>query len=213
MGKITMKTFKSKEEWLNARNGKIGGSDAACILGLNPWKTNVDLWREKKGLIHPKDISDNPSVKFGIEAEEYMREMFKLDYPEYHVEYIENNMWINSDYPDLHASLDGWINYNGQFGIFENKTANYLNRSAWDNKIPNYYYCQILHYMLVCNADFAILKVRLTDNTDKNDVKALIKHYKIDRIENLESIKYLKEKELEFVESLKKDDPPALILE
>ena len=66
--------------------------------------------------------------------------------------------------------------------------------------------------MLVCNADFAILKVRLTDNTDKNDVKAFIKHYKIDRIENLESIKYLKEKELEFVESLKKDDPPGLIL-
>ena len=40
---VEMKTFETREEWLKART-LIGGSDAACILGKNPWKSNVELW-------------------------------------------------------------------------------------------------------------------------------------------------------------------------
>ncbi len=39
----------NKEEWLEERKNGIGGSDAATILGLNPYKTNIDLWEEKTG--------------------------------------------------------------------------------------------------------------------------------------------------------------------
>jgi len=38
---------KSREEWLKARHFGIGGSDAACIVGANKYKTNVQLWEEK----------------------------------------------------------------------------------------------------------------------------------------------------------------------
>ena len=40
---------KNREEWLNARKKGIGGSDAACIIGLNKYKSNVRLWDEKTG--------------------------------------------------------------------------------------------------------------------------------------------------------------------
>ena len=30
--------------WLEFRTQGIGGSDAAAILGLNPYKTNVQVW-------------------------------------------------------------------------------------------------------------------------------------------------------------------------
>ncbi len=33
----------SREEWLEERKKGIGGSDAAVILGLNPYKNNIRL--------------------------------------------------------------------------------------------------------------------------------------------------------------------------
>ena len=41
----------NREEWLQARRRGIGGSDAAAVLGLSPWKSNVRLWEEKTGLL------------------------------------------------------------------------------------------------------------------------------------------------------------------
>lgn len=88
---ITRIQFDSMEEWLVNRKG-IGGSDASAILGLNPYKTNQELWMEKKGQMYPVDISDKPYVKYGNDAEPLLRALFSLDYPEYTVEYYDNNM-------------------------------------------------------------------------------------------------------------------------
>lgn len=41
---------RNREEWLAMRlKVGIGGSEAGCVLGLNPWKSNLDLYREKIG--------------------------------------------------------------------------------------------------------------------------------------------------------------------
>lgn len=100
-------TYPSRERWLKARRNRIGGSDAAACMGLNPYKDNVTLWEEKMGLTIPDDISDRPYVRYGTEAEAYLRGMFALDFPEYRMEYSENNMYLNTRYPWMHASLDG----------------------------------------------------------------------------------------------------------
>ena len=89
--------FDSMEEWLVNRKG-IGGSDASAILGLNPYKTNQELWMEKKGQMSPVDISGKSYVKYGNDAEPLLRALFALDYPEYKVEYYDNNMIINKKY-------------------------------------------------------------------------------------------------------------------
>ena len=39
-------TKMSHEEWLMARREGIGGSDAACILGINPWKSSIQLYND-----------------------------------------------------------------------------------------------------------------------------------------------------------------------
>lgn len=59
---VEMKVLGSHEEWLRART-KIGGSDASAIVGMNPYKTNVDLFKEKAYGIEPEDISDKGSVQ------------------------------------------------------------------------------------------------------------------------------------------------------
>ena len=60
---------KDRAEWLEARKDGLGASDAAALLGLSPWKTNVQLWEEKCGLVIPEDIGDKPYVRYGNDAE------------------------------------------------------------------------------------------------------------------------------------------------
>lgn len=211
---ITRIQFDSMEEWLVNRKG-IGGSDASAILGLNPYKTNQELWMEKKGQMSPVDISGKSYVKYGNDAEPLLRALFALDYPEYKVEYYDNNMIINKKYPWAHASPDGELmDPDGRRGILEIKTTNILQSmqwEKWDNRIPDNYYIQVLHYLLVTEYDFVVLKAQLKRVRD-GEVRLTTKHYHIEREEVLSDIKMLKEEEEAFWYSLQSGQEPGLLL-
>lgn len=211
---ITRIQFDSMEEWLVNRKG-IGGSDASAILGLNPYKTNQELWMEKKGQMSPVDISGKSYVKYGNDAEPLLRALFALDYPEYEVEYYDNNMIINKKYPWAHASLDGeLVDLDGRRGILEIKTTNILQSmqwQKWDNQIPDNYYIQVLHYLLVTEYDFVVLKAQLKRVRD-GEVRLTTKHYHIEREEVLDDIEMLKNEEEKFWYSLQSGQEPGLLL-
>ena len=38
-----------RDQWLEVRKGGIGSSDAAAAVGLNPYKSQLELWLEKTG--------------------------------------------------------------------------------------------------------------------------------------------------------------------
>lgn len=210
-----MMQLGSREEWLQARAGRIGGSDASAILGMNPYRTNIELWQIKTGQLVPEDISDKPYVKYGTEAEQYLRELFKLDFPEYQVCYEENNMFLNDKYPFGHASLDGWlIDQNGRLGIWECKTTNILQsmqKEKWDHRIPDNYYIQILHYLLITEFDFAILKAQLKSEFG-GEIYIQTKHYKIERSEVQADIDLLEASERKFWKQVQERKRPDLIL-
>lgn len=206
--------LKDREEWLQNRE-RIGGSDASAILGLNPYKTNLELWQIKTGQLVPEDISEKPYVKYGTEAEQYLRELFRLDFPEYEVFYEENNMWLNDKYPFAHASLDGWlIDQQGRKGIWECKTTNILQsmqKEKWKNHLPDNYYIQILHYLMVTEFDFVVLKAQLKSEFN-GDIYLQTKHYKIERSEVLDDIEYLANEEKKFWKCVKDRKRPDLKL-
>ena len=201
--------------WLEARKNHIGGSDAAACVGMNPYKNNVRLWEEKMGMVLPEDISEKEYVQYGTEAEKYLRELFALDFPEYQVLYDENNMFLNPDFPWMHASLDGeLVDQRGRHGILEIKTTNILQsmqREKWNDRIPDNYYCQILHYLAVTECDFAVLKARLKSEWN-GELIIREKHYFIERSEVEEDIKMLVEAERRFWECIKSGRRPDLIL-
>ncbi len=211
---VKMKIMKDRKEWLKNRK-KLGGSDAAAVIGQNPYKSNVELWREKNGQSVPEDISEKPYVKYGTEAEGFLRELFKLDYPDYRVEYIENNSFENERFPFAQASLDGWLyDKGGRLGILEIKTTNIMQsqqKEKWNERIPDNYYCQVLHYMAVLEADFAVLKAQLKYDFD-DSVYLQTRHYKIEREDVEDDIAYLMEKEKAFWEKVKTGKKPALLL-
>ena len=212
---ITMKVLKSREEWLAERRNYIGGSEASAVIGYNPYQSNIDLWELKTGRRKAEDISNKPYVLYGTKAEEHLRELFKLDFPQYKVEYVDNNMFFNDKYPFAHASLDGWLtDADGRMGILEIKTTEIMGsvqREKWNKQIPNNYYVQVLHYMMVLEADFAILKGQLKSNF--GEMPSLqTKHYYIERSEVENDIQFLANAEKEFYQHIKNDTLPNLIL-
>ena len=211
-----MLVFPTREEWLKGRGHTIGGSDASAIVGMNPYKTNEQLWLEKTGQIVPEDISDKPYVKYGQEAEPLLRELFKLDYPQYEVFYEENNLFLNDKYPWGHYSADGWLveKNTGRKGILEIKTTEILQsmqKEKWKEQIPNNYYIQVLHGLLIMEADFVIVKAQL--KTVFDGVPYLqTKHYPIERSEVEDDLRYLAKEEARFAKHLTDGTRPNLIL-
>ena len=212
---VYKRTYPSREQWLEARRNRIGGSDAAACMGLNPYKDNVTFWEEKMGLTVPEDISDRPYVRYGTEAETYLRGMFALDFPEYRVEYSENNMYLNTRYPWMHASLDGvLVDPEGRYGVLEIKTTEIQRgsqRVKWDGRIPDNYYCQVLHYLAVTEYEFAVLKAQLKSGTGM-DTRMEIRHYLIERSEVEEDIQALVEAEKKMYDCIQSGRRPDLIL-
>lgn len=210
-----MIVLPNHEEWLKERAGRIGGSDASAIVGMNPYKSNVELWLEKTGQMVPEDISEKPYVKYGTEAEQHLRELFRLDFPEYEVFYEENNMWLNDKYPFAHASLDGWLtDKDGRKGILEIKTTNILQsmqKEKWKDRIPDNYYIQILHYLMVTEFDFAVLKAQLKSEFN-GEIYIQTKHYIIERSEVEADIEFLESSEKRFWKQVQERKKPALLL-
>ena len=213
---LKMYRYRNREKWLEARKKYIGGSDVACILGYNPWKTNVQLYREKKGLVMPDDLSDNPLVQYGIKAEEHIRALFSLDHKELKVEYVPDNSWRNTKYPFAAASLDGFLtDENGRKGILEIKTATITSSQAnakWKDKIPDNYYCQVLYYLGITEWQFCDLRANLKYAYPDSDGYTIVRDYHIERSEVEDDIATIMKMTAMFAKSLEENKEPSLLL-
>ena len=213
---VTMIKYKSRKEWLKARQKFIGGSDVACILGMNPWKTNVQLYREKKGLAEPSDLSDNELVIYGTKAEKYIRSLFALDHPELKVEYVPNNSWINDDYPFAAASLDGSTeDSNGRHGILEIKTSTITTSqqaNKWKDQIPDNYFCQVLFYLGVTEWEYVDLRANLKYVYPERDTYTITRDYHLERSDYEQDIATVMEAAENFHQALKKGEEPPVRL-
>ena len=145
----------------------------------------------------------------------HVRWISALDFPEYKVAYIENNMFLNDRFPFAHASLDGWLtDQEGRKGILEIKTTNILQsmqKEKWNHRIPDNYYIQILHYLMVTEFDFVVLKAQLKSEFN-GEIYLQTKHYKIERAEVEEDIKFLESSEKQFWKQIQERKRPGLIL-
>lgn len=207
--------YSDEAGWKEGRQNGIGGSDASAIVGLNPYKNNIELFEEKIGRRQSVDISEKPYVIYGHAAEPLIRLLFVLDYPEYTVEYHENRILQNIRYPFLQASLDGeLIDQNGRRGILEIKTTNILQsmqREKWNDRVPDNYYIQVLHYLLVTGYEFVVLRAHLISRWN-GDVRTQVRHYFMERSEVQDDLDYLLEEEIKFWKYVEAGRKPPLVL-
>lgn len=208
---------KTHDEWLEARKRGLGASDAGTIIGVNAWKTTVQLWEEKSGIREPEDISDKPYVKLGHDEEPLIRELFALENPQYEVRYESPyKMIFSSKHDFIFATLDGELleKETGRHGILEIKTTEIrapTQWKEWDGRIPQAYYAQICHQLNATGWEFAVLKARIRYQKD-GELRIAERQYTIEQREAREDMHYVLQKEIEFWKYIKDGQRPPLIL-
>lgn len=145
--KVLAKTKNmSREEWLQWRCRGIGGSDVSIIAGINKFKSVYELWMEKTGQIETAE-TESENAHFGSVLEEVVKKEFM---ERTGLKVRAKHMLLQSEaYPFMIADLDGVINDNGEFYVFEAKTASEFKKEAWEQGVPPEYMLQIQHYMAV----------------------------------------------------------------
>ena len=72
---ITRVKTANREEWRKLRSGYIGGSDAAAVVGLNPYASAYSLWAEKTG--RTAGFAGNLATEVGTYLEEFVAKKFE----------------------------------------------------------------------------------------------------------------------------------------
>lgn len=212
-----MPEITTHKQWLKARLSGIGASEASAMIGCNPYMDNVDLWKIKTGRKKAEDISNKTCVQYGHAAEEYIRQLFALDYPQYIVTYGGSfDMVHHPEYPFIFATLDGRLQevQTGRLGILEIKTTEILRsmqKEKWKGQIPPNYYVQVLHQLLATGWDFAVLHAQLKF-IYQGDIRSERRSYFIERQEVQEDLRYLLQEELNFWGYVQRDEEPPLVL-
>jgi len=133
-----------REDWLEARKNGIGGSDAAAIVGLNPYSSAFQVYCDKLGLIPP--VEDNEAMRQGRDFEQYVADRFE----EVTGKKTRRRNFIitNPAYPFALANIDRMVV--GEKAGLECKTTSVFNKSDFaSGDIPPQYYVQCQHYMAV----------------------------------------------------------------
>lgn len=193
---LSVKDAEDHEKWLEARALGIGGSDAAVIMGMNPYKSPYQLWLEKTGQAEAPDLSDNQYVYWGTKNEANIADWFQEETGR---KVKRLGTLRSKEYPFMLANVDRTVV--GENAGLEIKTAGVRQYRKWkDDEIPDAYYCQCLHYMAVTGADYWYIAVLLGGNEAK--------WKRIER--NEEDIQHLIMAETDFWKLVETKTPPPV---
>lgn len=161
----------TREEWLLFRKRGIGASEIGAVMGLDPFKSSIELFYEKIGEEIGYNI-ENLAMFMGKEQENFIAQLW-----EFWDGSVESMMFnyrngtkvrrcrrinayaVNPDYPWLFASLDRVINkHEGRDeGALELKTISGYASSRWEAGIPPSHVVQVQGQIKVCMMDYGEL--------------------------------------------------------
>ena len=153
-----------REDWLAVRKQGIGSSDAAAAVGLNPYKSQLELWLEKTGRDSslPKlDPNDEESPAYWGNILEPIVASHYTKRSGHRVRRI-NAVLQHPDpkLPWMLANIDREVIGADDVQILECKTAGINGARLWEEGVPEYVQLQVMHQLAVTGkqaADVAVL--------------------------------------------------------
>ena len=145
----------SRQEWLQIRRRSLGGSDISAALGLNRWRSPLEVWADKCGLPVKNEMSE--ACRWGILLEEPIRAElsrrngWQIEKP--------SAMFQHRSIPFLTANVDGiaLIPEKGR-AIVEIKTGSSYKEQEWsDGQVPAEYLLQAQSYLDVLDLSCCVL--------------------------------------------------------
>lgn len=187
--------YANEEDWHTLREKRIGGSDVGAILGVNPYKSIIDVYIDKT---EGSTFKGNNATHWGHMLEGTIIKEFASRHKELQV--FDAPFSIVDNF--LIANLDAVLRdkENGNFGVLEIKTTSLWNKKEWEeDTIPQSYYAQVQHYLMLSGYKFAYVAVLIGGQE--------YKEFKVERSE--EDITLIREKATEFYkENILKQIPP-----
>lgn len=146
---IIVDVKQGSPEWHEYRKKGINATDAACIMGHDPYLDIIGLWKKKIGIIDD-ELKGNLAMLHGKKMEDVARSWFINNY---HLNFMP--VCVKNDrYPFIQASLDGISD--GLDLILEIKCPLYkANFDKHQKEIPINYFFQIQHQLLASGVDKA----------------------------------------------------------
>ena len=191
-----------REDWLAVRKQGIGSSDAAAAVGLNPYKSQLELWLEKTG----RDTSLPKIDPNDEESPAYWGNIFEPIVATHYTKRSGHRVRrINAvlQHPDpklpwMLANIDREVIGADDVQILECKTAGINGARLWEEGVPEYVQLQVMHQLAVTGKQAADVAVLLGGQ-----------HLEIHRIERDESmIARLVDLERLFWDYVVSDTPP-----
>jgi len=139
--------------WLAERRKGIGGSDAASVMDVSPWKSKYTLFLEKTGLADEE--GDEPEfMEWGRRLEPLVAAKFAEITGRKVVPGA--GVVVHPSIPCMLGTLDyEQIDESRGRGVLECKTLNLFKADEWEEEPPLHYQVQIQHYMAVTGAKWA----------------------------------------------------------
>ena len=152
----------NRDEWLTIRKQGIGGSDAASAMGLNPYKSQLELWMDKTGRdgnLPKTDPNDESSPMYWGNLLESVVASHYCKRTGYKVRRI-NAVLQHPTVPWMLANIDREVIGVPDVQILECKTAGMNGARLWKEGVPEYVQLQVMHQLAVTGkqtADVAVL--------------------------------------------------------
>ena len=140
----------SKDEWLEHRRCGIGGSDAAAIVGMNPFKSMVSVYVDKLKL-EEDEAKSSFRMEMGSKLEDFVAREFSLRTGK--KTRNVNGILRNDKYPFAIANIDKRVCK--EKAVLECVVTNSYCKKEWERAVPIQYQIQCLHYMAVTGATHA----------------------------------------------------------
>lgn len=175
---ITKIATPDHEAWKELRSKYIGGSDAAAVVGLNPYASAYSLWAEKTGQTPP--FEGNLATEVGTFLEEFVAKKFEQETGK-KVRRCNQSI-LNDKYPWAIANIDREI-VGEDAGLEIKTTSELLTKKFNGGEFPSQYYVQCTHYLamtgkqrwylavLIGNRDFRTFTIE----RDEDEIAALMR--------------------------------------
>ncbi|HPS93892.1 MAG TPA: YqaJ viral recombinase family protein [Deltaproteobacteria bacterium] len=190
----------NREQWLKDRKKGIGGSDAAAVLGLNPYSSALAVYLDKIGEGEP--VEENERMGWGLKLEKLIVAEYETRTGMRVVHNTEQSISIHPVHDWMCCTLDA-VAYplddpkNG--GVLQAKNVDRFMKHEWEDRVPEHYLIQLMHEIAVTGLKWGALVVLIGGNEWRS--------YEFDRDEDLISL--IIEKESAFWhENVLKRIPP-----
>lgn len=206
MGTLTVQKIESdpRLQWLEKRRSGLGGSDAAAVLGLSPWKSPLELWAEKSGLVDQPNLDELEYIEWGNVLEEPIARKYVQVTGRTLIDHGRFAIKSSEKHPFMHCTIDREIapfdfDEHQAPGDLSIKNVGAFKAKDWEEEAPLLYQVQLQHELAVTGLQWGSFAVLIGGQ----------KFAWLDTPRNERFISHLIEKEEEFWDRVQRGDPPA----